>query len=593
MSLNVKVILLSAFFFFSLSAANAQDDPKGKDRKVAEDDTVRYQKLPYDTVTFEKGEVVELKKADTMIGVGDTLIKVIGNVLFKQGNVKLYCDSAYKYQNSNNVEAFGSVRLIQDSITLVCERIFYLGDERLAQAREDVVLRDPKMTLYTDFLDYSLNSKIGYYYNGGRVIDSQNNLKSLSGTYDTQAKFFFFKDDVNVVGRNKGTNYTITSDTLQYNEVNKIAYFKGPTNIVSSNGNIYAEKGTYRTLTQISNFSGRSEVENEKYILKGDSIYYDEQRVQGYARGNAEVFVKKDSIFINGHEGYFWGPKGLTKMLGDPYMRNVSKGDTLFLSADTLISYNKKVFPKNQRASAAQVERRDSLALTKERRLLLAYNRVKIYKTDLQGKCDSLAYNFRDSTIYFYRDPVLWNTDSQMTADSIRLLMANDELDRLEMRVNSFIISQDSVENFNQLKGRTVDAYFEENQITLMDVNGNGETIYFLLEEEDQSMIGMYRVICSNIKGFFEENQLVNIAFYINVDGKVIPPHELQEPDTRLTGFLWRIEEKPLRETVLIRDEEEVKRIKQRLKEEKIEVEEQETLDKVERRQTQLLEKAN
>ncbi|MEM9982830.1 MAG: OstA-like protein, partial [Bacteroidota bacterium] len=325
MCFNVKVILLSAFFFLIMFAATAQDNTREKGREVMENDTVRYQKLPYDTVTFEKGEVVELKKADTMIGVEDTLIKVIGNVLFKQGNVKLYCDSAYKYQNNNNIEAFGSVRLIQDSITLVCERIFYLGDERLAQAREDVVLRDPKMTLYTDFLDYSLNSKIGYYYNGGRVIDSQNNLKSLSGTYDTQAKFFFFKDDVNVVGRNKGTNYTITSDTLQYNEVNKIAYFKGPTNIVSSNGNIYAEKGTYRTLTQVSNFSGRSEVENEKYILKGDSIYYDEQRVHGYARGNAEVFVKKDSIFINGHEGYFWGPKGLTKMLGEPYMRNISK----------------------------------------------------------------------------------------------------------------------------------------------------------------------------------------------------------------------------------------------------------------------------
>jgi lipopolysaccharide export system protein LptA len=530
-----------------------------KDRMVLENDTVRYQKLPYDTASYEKGEPINLiSGAEKFIGIRKDTVeydKIIGrNITFQQGKNYLYCDSAYKYKRTNIIEAFGNVRLVQDSVTLTCRKLIYHGATRLAQAREKVVLQDPKMTLYTDALDYSLNSRIGYYFGGGKVIDPQNTLTSRSGSYDTQAKFFFFKDEVRVNGTNQGSPYQIHSDTLQYNAVTKITYFKGATTITSKDGKIYAERGIYNTITQVSNFSGRSQVENEEYILKGDSLYYDDINVLGYAKGNAEVFVKKDSIFINGREGRLWGQMGLTKMYGEPYMRNIHRQDTLYLSADSLISYNKKIKRKKDRPAKPNPQL-DSLEEAQTKRLMLAYNGVKIYRSNLQGLCDSLVYNFRDSTIYLFKEPILWNDRSQMTGDSISILMANNEINLLQMRQNCFIISQDTAFNFNQIKGRTIDGYFQEGLMSLMDVNGNGESIFYILDDEDKvSLTAMQYALCSNIKGFFKKGELKKIGFYNNVDGKIIPPHELEEGDKTLPGFLWREDEKPTRYTVLLRD---------------------------------------
>jgi lipopolysaccharide export system protein LptA len=92
---------------------------------------------------------------------------------------------------------------------------------------------------------------------------------------------------------------------------------------------------------------------------------------------------------------------------------------------------------------------------------MFAYNHVKIFKSDLQGKCDSLVYNYTDSTIYFYRDPVLWNERSQLTADTINIQLANNKINRMYLRTNSFVISQDTLLQYNQVKGRQMTAFFK------------------------------------------------------------------------------------------------------------------------------------
>lgn len=138
-----------------------------------------------------------------------------------------------------------------------------------------------------------------------------------------------------------------------------------------------------------------------------------------------------------------------------------------------------------------------------------------------------------------------------MVGDTITVQMRNNQIDQLQLRTNAFVISQDTIKNFNQVKGRQIRALFEEGELQRINVDGNGESIYFVLDEAEHFLVGMNRMTCGNMQMNFKEQQLDHINFYQKPEGKFIPPHELQEPDKRLSGFNWRGEERPSKESVL------------------------------------------
>jgi hypothetical protein len=180
----------------------------------------------------------------------------------------------------------------------------------------------------------------------------------------------------------------------------------------------------------------------------------------------------------------------------------------------------------------------------------LAYNTVKIFKSDLQGLADSVEYRSIDSTIYFYQNPVLWSEGNQMTADSIKMLIKNNTIDKIFMNVNSFVISTDTLLNFNQIKGRRMTADFLNRKINRVVVEGNGEAIYYILEEDESASSGLNRIICSNLTIRFKDGKVNNLSFYTQPEGRVIPPHEITEEDIRLKGFTWKEKEKPTKSDV-------------------------------------------
>ncbi|UII27438.1 hypothetical protein LVD15_03125 [Fulvivirga maritima] len=211
-------------------------------------------------------------------------------------------------------------------------------------------------------------------------------------------------------------------------------------------------------------------------------------------------------------------------------MKKVMQKDTLYLKADTLVA----------------IENEDPA-----KKRLLAYKNVKIFKPDLRGVSDSLAYFTSDSTIYFYDDPVLWSGGSQIEADSINAVLANGSIERLNMNENSFVISEDSISNYNQIKGRSMVAYFKEGSIKKVDVNGNAESLFFALDETDSYLMGMNKITCSFMIINFKLNKVDNLSSYVTPDASFIPPHELEDPERRLKDFKWRISEKPERKDVL------------------------------------------
>jgi len=484
--------------------------------------------LAQNRLNIERAGFIESGKED-----GRRYTKLSGNVIITQNDLRVYCDVAYQYKKSNQIEAFGNVIIRHgDSITITGDKLLYRGDIKVAQMRQNVVFKNKVITLYTNFLDFDRKTQLAYYFKKGKVIDSTNVITSGKGYYQTRSKVMSFKKDVVLTN----PDYVLNSDTLVYNTISKIAYFVAPTELVDKNGDIINyNEGQYNTVIKLSNLI-QGQIETDDYILKYDFLRSDDLAGYFKAVNNVEIFGKADSVIITGQIAEHWRRKGMTKIYGDPVLKKIMQGDTLYISSDTIVS----------------LEYAD-----KSQNRILAYHDVRIFKNDLQGLADSAAYLSQDSVMFFYRDPILWmNDDTQVVADTIDIEIANGEIDKMNMNSKAFVIIQDSLEYFNQVKGRNMETHFIKSQISKVDVEGNGESIYFVINEEEKRLVGLNRILCSSMLIKFVNQKVNDITFYTNPDATFIPPHEIEDPDTRLKSFKWRKDEKPSLEDVIYRNSE-------------------------------------
>ncbi|MBC5775432.1 LPS export ABC transporter periplasmic protein LptC [Pontibacter sp. KCTC 32443] len=468
---------------------------------------------------------VELIGADSLKGGtfnGRRIDKLLGNVRFKQRDTFLYADSVYQYgDNKDILEAFGNVRINQgDTLTITGDRATYDGIKRTARMSGNVTMQDPRMNLTTPSLDYDLNTKTATYTEGGTIVDPENRLESRKGSYNTNTKEFTFQQNVKVTT----ADYNITAQNMRYNTQSKVVYFAGPTVIKGEKGDLYAEQGTYNTISKISNFGKNAYILTPEYRLGGDELYYDQNTGYGVARKNVSLRSLKDDVTVRGQLGRYWRDRGIAKVSGSPVMESIMKDDTLYLSADSLIS-------KEAQGATGKS-------------MLFAFNNVKIFKSDLQGKCDSLSFNRTDSVMHMNVKPVLWSEKNQLVSDTIHVYLRNKTIDRMYMYSNAFMSSEDTLSNYNQVKGRNMIAYFTNGDLKRLNVNGNGESLYFALEG-DTTVTGMNKAICSNMVLQFAENKLNKISFLVNPDANFIPPHELKPTDKQLEGFTWLEELRP------------------------------------------------
>jgi lipopolysaccharide export system protein LptA len=460
---------------------------------------------------------------------GDRFERAIGEVVFTQNKTTIYCDSAHIFKKKNSLNAFGRVRITEgDSVTITGRKLEYDGNKKLAKLRGNVVFTKlGTATLHTDFLDYLRTSNVAYYYNGGKLVDSANVLTSNKGYYNVNNNLASFKKNVKVVN----PDYTMYSDSLQYNSRTKLIYFVAKTDVVNKDSSTFIyEKGVHNTATKVSDIQ-QGVAESQDYTLKGDRYDLDAVRNIAKVRGNVVMTHKKEQIVIYGQSSDYFKNEGLTKVYDKAYIAKVTENnDTLFMRADTLVSV-------------------DNPDPTK--RKLLAYHNVRIFKTDLQGIADSLEYRSSDSTIYFYKKPVLWSQGNQLTADSIRLLIKKNTINKIYLITNSFVISTDTLFNFNQIKGRNMTADILNSKINKVYVEGNGESIYFILDDKTNLLMGMNKIICSNIMIRFKEGKVNNLSFFVKPEANFIPPHELKKDELTLQGFSWKSKEKPRKEDVV------------------------------------------
>jgi len=480
---------------------------------------------------------VEILNAGELVLINsgtEEIRKLFENVRLKHEGTVMHCDSATQYVSANYIEAYGNIRIVQgDSITVRGDTLNYYGDTRLAIIRgRQAQLQDENRTVTSRRLEYDMANGLASYKTPGVTVDKSDTLYSNTGTYNTRTKEYTYYQNVRLISE----KYVLTTDTLLFESLTKWSHFWGDTRIENKDGVLSGKRGRHNTETGQSVFDTRTIIENETYTLTGDSLYYDEPHQIGYARGNVEIVSRKDSTILNGDEGFYRGEEGLSMIYGHGLVRTVLRTDTLYIRADTLYSIENK---------------EDST------RTLIADRNVHIYKTDFQGLCDSLTYSTADSIINFYKKPILWGDANQMEADSITAWLVNSKINKMHLRGNSFVISEDTlIHQHNQVKGRTILAYFNERgKINKVHVDGNGESIYYAIDDKD-ILIGLNRVLCGKMNIDFDQDRVTRISFLGRPDGKLIPPHEIKAVERQLEGFRWRISEKPTKAVTTWQTEE-------------------------------------
>jgi lipopolysaccharide export system protein LptA len=474
----------------------------------------------------EKRKIVyqaEIQEADEEKYPGATIL--IGNVKMNHEGIDLTCQQALYYKKENFFKAIGNVFIKQgDTITQTSDYADYDANAKQALSWGDVVLKDPTMTLTTDTLQFDrINQKL-YYKSYATIKDATNTLKSRIGNYYLENKKFIATTRVTVVN----PEHNLVSDHLDYYTETGFTYLWGPSTITNTkNSNkIYCEKGFYDTKTDISHF-----VKNAKLYLKertviGDSLYYDKKKGFASATDNIQVIDTVQNFITKGNYAEIFELKDSLFIIKKAVAISIIEKDSMFIHGDTLLVTGKA-----------------------KKRIVRIYHNVKIFKSDLQGKCDSIHTNQAVGLTKMYRNPIIWSDKNQITGDTIYLKsnVDTEKLDSLKVFNNAFIISKDSlsIDDFNQIKGRNMFGKFEKNKLKTLIVKGNAESVYYNRNEETNSIETITKEISSNIDFTFENGIIESIKYLKASEGKTYPPSMLPEDVKKLKDFIWRESEQP------------------------------------------------
>lgn len=468
-------------------------------------------------------EVVEILSANELKpGRTEDYQKLIGNVALKYDDATLMCDSAEVNGKTHDFNAWGKVYINQkNEIKAWGNSLEYIGATKLGKLVGDVKMKSENTLLKTSVLYFDKTNKLVYYLSGAETKQDEAMIYSKKGFYNTSNKYLKLKDSVVV----NHPEYKIFSDTLEYSTESKTSYFLGPTNIQLEKEKIYCESGYYNRTLEIGQFEKNAVLKQDEQALMADSIYFDKRTSLSQAYRDVVLIDDKEHLKVQGEHGYFNRKENYSFITENVlFAQGSEEDDTLYLVCDTLLLKEENDSSKS----------------------FYAYWNVKLFQAEMQGKCDSLAYNMQDSLIKLFYDPILWNGESQLTGDSIELLHYDNKLQKLFVKNNGFIssLTDNTPPRFDQVKGRDLVGHFKQGKLAVMDVLGNGQTIYYA-KEEDGKYTGVNKAICSDIQIKFKKGKIDRIKFITMPEATFYPLKDFPESEQKLDGFIWRGDQRP------------------------------------------------
>lgn len=482
-------------------------------------------------IAFAQEETGEKKKTKVHIEHYDQISynrnlgefqRLIGNVKIRHDSAYFFCDSAYFYEKTNSFDAYQNVHIIvNDSVEIFSDLLNYDGNARFAEFFDNVKLRDDSTLLQTQYLTYDRNQHLACYPDSACTTRGNKTLISCLGYYRDDLKELSFFENVEVTS----PKYQMYTDTLFYNTEKEKMWFWGPTDIINEENKLYGEHGYYLVDEDIAYFDKKPVMRNETQRLKSDSIFYNRAIGLAKAFDHVDMIDTSYKVVLRGDYVEMWEKKGFSYATDSAYAAYFDDSDTLFIHADTMFFHFKTKWNNEEK--------------------MIGRRNVRFFKSDMQGKCDTMTYLVADSTIRMRVNPILWAEDSQLTGDFIDIKIADHKIDSVVQRNNAFIINQDTVEGFNQIKGTDIISRFRNGNIHNVNVNGgNAETIYWL-REDDAALIGIDISKADNMVIEMKGNNISLIKSYKGISETMYPEKDLPENERLLQGFKWNNEIRP------------------------------------------------
>lgn len=528
--------LIFFLLIFISTIAFAQDKPKPVQRDPYLQNPVKNQPQQ-----LSPGNMVKIIHADE---IKKDPLKYDGNQ-FLTGNVQvehqgsiLTADEVIIYKEENFVKAIGNTRLQNtDGSVITAGEMEYDGNTQKGVARKNVILTDPKQTIKTDIMYYDRVSNQAYFNTGGTISDGQNVMYTKTATYFLDTKMIDFVGNVKI----DSPDYIVEGVNIKQNQNTKVAEFFGPTTITNRTNpknRVYTERGTYKMNTKEAYLNKNSKIFYNDKILTGDDMYYNQLSGFGKATGNVTLDDPLERRYIKGGYGEIYEKKDSAMMTKSPYAVKILEKDSIYFASEKIISYQKP----------------DSLDATKKKSFLRAFRKGRFYKSNAQGRADSIAFNETDGILHMYTEPILWSGEKQVTGDKIEAYFntETENIDSLKVLGNAFAISKvDSLtrkDEFNQVKGKLMTVYYQDNNIKEAKVIGNAQSIVYVDDENQQTKqkerIGITLSSCGIIGALFEEKALQIVSCSIGATSDTYPMSMLEPSKRKFPDFNWNTKDR-------------------------------------------------
>lgn len=400
------------------------------------------------------------------------------------------------------------------------------------------------LDIYTDSLFYNTVSHIASFKSPTTIVNNDGVITSTDGVYNTDSgEGELFRHSS--VRTNGGT--VLEGDTLIYDRNTGIGEAFG-------------------------NMSLTDSVKQSK--LSGDYGYYDEKIDSAYVTGRALAmeYSQGDTLYMHG--------RYITSVLRVDTIRTEKKikvpapaaadtlaADTLAadsLAADTALAGRLTPDTPDKRALTSDLQKpglstadsltADSLPLppieekfiekvtvtetVDSTHIVTAWPRVRFYRTDMQGLCDSMVFVQRDSCLHMLRHPIVWNENQQIFGNTIIVHVNDSTVDRAVLPDFAFIAQEIEPDFYNQLTGKKMNAFFVGGKIDRLEVDGSVQAIFFP-EESDSTINKMVDVESSFLNAWFKDGNVERMKMWPASNGNVTPLYLARRSQLLLPKFKW------------------------------------------------------
>lgn len=507
---------------------------------------------------YARGHVV-IKQTDTVSIFADSVIfhafsrtaDLFGDVILVNNDKKLFTNKL-NYDLNRKIATYNTKGTLDNGQTqMTSKRGQYNVSTGEAFFKEQVLVVDKDFDLKTDTLNFNAKNNVAtflaptliymrdtaQFYTEKGFYDLQNNNAAFTQTPQYQKKnqvatadtmLYDGKTTIITLRGNaltKDSARKATANTIRYNRRTEESQLEGNARFIDEKQNIVSDTIVYQPKTKTYATRGRSKIINEAQILEADLVDFDSKDSIGIAKGNVFWQDTASKTTLRCEKMQYDQRKDYIKASGGrPILSSLVEKDTLWLRADTIITYKQKQ--------------------TDTARSLIAYYKVRMYKNNFQSVCDSLFYSEQDSIFRLFKDPIVWSDTSQLSGDTMRIMMKNKKIDRVFLKNNAFIINSTDEFFYNQIKGREITAEFDGDDLRRMFVDGNAESVYYVLDEKN-AYTSVNKMICSRMLVLFGDNKVDGIKFYTQPKATMFPMKQADHDGLKMKGFRWEKKRRP------------------------------------------------